>query len=618
LCSGLRAKSAGHKALKTSSNKQKYSNGLENPGYEMKTFAEIVDLQREKYAEKPAYIFLLDGEENTRSLSYDQLEVKAKSLAVKLSKLVDKKDRILLCYPPGLEYIIAFYACLYSGALAVPLYPPDKQNPARIYGIAQNSRAKIALCSAETLNKLNAEDASEELQMIRNSLEWLSTDVLNETKTAEDFQIATKPSDTAFLQYTSGSTSDPKGVLVTHANLVANCQMMQEVGPHHDGCVKISWLPPYHDMGLIGSILQPVYSGMTSIIMSPASFIKRPVRWLQAISKYKNLGSVTSGGPNFSYDWCCDCITESQMEGLDLSGWRIAYNGAEPVRAGTLRRFYEKFKCVGFRYSSFKPVYGLAEATLMASYGKFDQEPVIKNFNISMLNKGLALEAKINGTPSRQLVGCGRSFDEQKIVIADPDTAERLENNRVGEIWIKGICVAEGYWDNKKATRKTFNQYLKSTVEGPFLRTGDLGFIDNESRSLFITGRIKELIIIHGQNYYPQDIEEEAEQTSDWLKPRSGAAFSIDVENAEALVLVYEVNRRNTHEVFGDDVFAEIREAIFKRFGLSVFDIVLIEPSSFPKTTSGKLQRQFVKKMYLSRELKRQQMNFQNIREERK
>jgi len=439
-------------------------------------------------------------------------------------------------------------------------------------------------------------------------MQWLSYDILNIDGTTVSLQTAVKPEDTAFLQYTSGSTNNPKGVMVSHANLVTNCRLMEEVGRHSEHCVKISWLPPYHDMGLIGSILQPLYSGMTSIIMSPSSFLKKPVRWLQAISNFSELGSISSGGPNFSYDWCCDYIPETQKEGLDLSGWRIAYNGAEPVRAGTLTRFNEKFKSVGFRYSSFKPVYGLAEATLMVSFGKLSEKPVVKNFNVSLLHENIASQAKLNGIETKQLVGCGTSFKSQKIAIVDPQTNKLLENNQVGEIWIKGESIASGYWDDEKATHDTFGHFLSSN-EGPFMRTGDLGFIDEQSNALFITGRIKDLIIIHGQNFYPQDIEEEVETVCSYLKSRSGAAFSIDVKNEEVLVLVYELKRKCFQQITADEIASKIKDAIFKKFGLAVYDIVFVEPSSFPKTTSGKIQRQRAKKMFLAKKLKIQEHN---------
>ncbi|MCD4679830.1 MAG: fatty acyl-AMP ligase [Bacteroidales bacterium] len=569
-----------------------------------KTFIDILYEQRDRYPSKQLYVFLLDGEKEELSITYDQLVIKAKMLAQKLDDVTEKNDRILLFYPPGLEYIIAFYACMFKGLIAVPAYPPDSRNINRIYSIIQDSKAKIALCPKDIYEKVSSANILTNLHGSDKKLRLLSTDIINEPNIDVNINTQVLPEDIAFLQYTSGSTGSPKGVMVSHENLIANCNLFTIHFEYtNNSHVKVSWLPPYHDNGLVDSIIHPIYAGVTSVMMSPISFARKPVRWLQAITNYSNYGQVVSGGPNFAYEMCCNYIDDDQLDSLNLSKWRLAYNGAEPVRASTLKKFGQKFSKAGFKYKNFNPCYGLAEATLIVSSGILKNDPVIKKFDLESLKNNHAHEVEENHSKQIELVGCGKTLESHRIVIVNPSTLKEEQDHNIGEIWVKGPSIAKGYWQNKEDTQKTFNAYVSDTNEGPFMRTGDLGFFDNE-KNLFIKGRIKELIIIRGQNYYPQDMEEIAEQACKQLRPSCGGAFSIDYNDEEVLVIVYEIQRRYKNNANLGEIKFVIKNAFAKKDGLAVHDIVLIEPSSFPKTSSGKLQRRLAREMYLNKELK--------------
>jgi len=569
-----------------------------------KTFIDILYEQGNRYPSKQLYIFLLDGEKEEQSITYEQLIIKARMLAHKLEDITERNDRVLLFYPPGLEYIIAFYACLFNGLIAVPAYPPDSRNISRIYSIIQDSKAKLALCPKDIYEKVSSGNILTQLQGRGKKLILLSTDIINEPNIEVDISTKVLPEDIAFLQYTSGSTSNPKGVIVSHENLIANCNLFSIHFEYNDvNHVKVSWLPPYHDNGLVDGIIHPIYAGITSVMMSPISFARKPVRWLQAITNYSNYGHVVSGGPNFAYEMCCNYVDDDQLDTLNLSKWRLAYNGAEPVRASTLQKFDQKFSKTGFKYQHFNPCYGLAEATLIVSSGILKDDPVIKKFDAESLKNNLAREVEYNHPKQIELVGSGKNLHSHKIAIINPSTKKQEQEYNIGEIWVKGPSVAQGYWQNNETTQNTFDAYISGTNEGPFLRTGDLGFFDEE-KNLFVTGRIKELLIIRGLNYYPQDIEETAEQACEQLRSSRGGAFSIDFKNEEVLVLVYELQRKYRKNANFNEIKFVIKDSFAKKYGLAIHDIVLIETSSFPKTSSGKLQRQLAKEMYLNKELK--------------
>lgn len=402
----------------------------------------------------------------------------------------------------------------------------------------------------------------------------------------------------AFLQYTSGSTGTPKGVMLSHGNLLHNAAITYELMGHSPESCFVSWLPAYHDMGLIGGILQPLYGGFPCYLMAPATFLQQPYRWLKAISDY---GGTTSGGPNFAYDLCVRKITPEQRRSLDLSRWQVAFNGAEPVRAETLERFAATFAECGFRAEAFYPCYGMAEATLMAAGGTVTALPrqlEVATADLERHQIRIADQADPSEASTR-LVGCGQSVPQQQIVIAHPETLTLCPPNTVGEIWVQGPSVGQGYWNRLEATTTTFGAHLADTGAGPFLRTGDLGFL--REGELFITGRLKDLIIIRGRNLYPQDIELTVERSHPSLRAGSGAAFAIALSDTEGLVVVQELEFRQRPDIAS--VTQAIRAAIAEAHEIPVYAVVLIKPGTIPKTSSGKIQRRACRAAFLANQL---------------
>ena len=410
----------------------------------------------------------------------------------------------------------------------------------------------------------------------------------------------------AFLQYTSGSTGTPKGVVLSHANLVHNSALIACSFEHTRAATGVFWLPSYHDMGLIGGILQPLYVGRPNVLMSPMSFLTRPYRWLAAISRFRG---TTSGGPNFAYDLCVRKITPEQRKTLDLSSWRVAFNGAEPVRAETLDAFAEAFAPCGFHREAFYPCYGLAEATLIVAGGFVHKPPVVNTFDAAGLARGEVLEAEPDDEGVRALVGCGENLPDQQIVIVDPETLTPSPPGQIGEIWVQGPSVAQGYWRQPEATESTFRARLNCGAgvpparasetpapQAPFLRTGDLGFL--QDGELFVAGRLKDLIIVHGVNYYPQDIERTVQQSHPRLRSDCGGAFTVERDGREQLVVVQEVERHKQSDF--REVFDAIRRDVAGEHELSLDAIVLIKAGSVPKTSSGKIQRHACREGYLA------------------
>jgi acyl-CoA synthetase (AMP-forming)/AMP-acid ligase II len=434
-------------------------------------------------------------------------------------------------------------------------------------------------------------------------MHWLATDDAGVDAADQWREPALNRETLAFLQYTSGSTAAPKGVMVSHGNLLSNERMVQQAFGHTEQSTFAGWLPLYHDMGLIGNVLQPLYIGAACILMAPMAFLQRPVRWLQAISRYR---ARTSGGPNFAYDLCVRKITDEQRAALDLSSWRVAFNGAEPVRASTLEQFTATFAPCGFRPETFYPCYGLAEATLFVSGGTPAALPIFQTVQGTALEHNQALTASADHEATRRLVGCGQTWQEQQIRIVDPETQTECPGGRVGEIWVSGPNVAQGYWQHADATERTFQARLAGTQDGPFLRTGDLGFM--QDGELFVTGRLKDMIIISGRNHYPQDIEQTVEHSHPAIRLGCCAAFSIDVDGEERLVVAAEVDRhhrppsRNASletgnlpegmaPADGESMVKAIRRAVVEQHDLRVHEVVLLKVGGVPKTSSGKIQR---------------------------
>ena len=538
-----------------------------------------------------AFTYLVDGENEQVHLTYSELDRQARAIGAWLEAQDLVGERALLLYPPGLEFIAAFFGCLYGGVIAVPVYPPRRNRSlGRIQAIADDAEAKVALTTEAVLSRVMP--LIDETPHLKN-LTWLATCQVP-AGLEEKWDMPDVHGDTlAFLQYTSGSTGAPKGVVLNHANLVHNSALIAHTFEHSRACRGVFWLPSYHDMGLIGGILQPLYVGRPNILMSPMSFLQKPFRWLSAISRFS---VSTSGGPNFAYDLCVRKITPEQRKTLDLSSWTVAFNGAEPVHAETIEAFCEAFEPCGFRREAFFPCFGLAEATLIVSGGYACQPPVLRSFDAAALARRQVLDADPEDEGVRTLVGCGQNLPDQKIVIADPDTLCICTPGRIGEIWVQGPSVAQGYWQQAEATQSTFQARLKDTGEGPFLRTGDLGFLlDGE---LFVTGRVKDLIIIHGVNHYPQDIERTVQQSHPRLRPDSGAAFTVEADGKEQLVVVQEIERRK--QVDWASVFDAIRRAVSVEHELALDCIVLIKAGSISKTSSGKIQRHACRNGFLA------------------
>ncbi len=557
---------------------------------DVKTLVQLLRWRAEKQPFQTAYTFLLDGESNEVNLTYAQLDQRARTIAAYLQSLISPRERVLLLYPSGLDYITAFFGCLYANMIAVPAYPPRvNRSLSRIQGIVANSQAKVVLASDSTWLSVKQQLSS------LLDLHWVLTDTLANNAIEEWQEPKIEPEELAFLQYTSGSTGMPKGVMITHGNLIHNLQIIYQAFELTETSKYVSWLPLYHDMGLIGGVLQPLYAGCPIVLMSPFSFLQKPIRWLKAISRYQ---ATTSGAPNFAYDLCVRKITPEQRETLNLSSWDVAVMGAEPIQSDTLEQFATTFSSCGFRKEAFYPCYGLAEATLFVSGAKKADFPVVRCFR----------GEKQTQNPRRNLVSCGHSWLDQKIVIVNPKTLQACESGQEGEIWVFGSSIAKGYWEQPIATELTFQVYLPSTGEGPFLRTGDLGlFCDGE---LFVTGRLKDLIIVDGRNHYPQDIEITVEKSHPSIRPNSSAAFSLEIGGAEKLVVVAEVERRffnlhlqNTQPLSVETVIKAICDAITQQNDLPVFAVSLLKPGSIPKTSSGKIQRYACRSRFLKGEL---------------
>jgi len=550
----------------------------------------LIDLLRFRSLNEPtltAYRFLAD--EESVSITYGELDLRARAVAALLQGKGLQQERALLVYPPGLDFIVAFFGCLYAGTIAVPAsLPQAKRGMARLQAIADDAQAACVLTTRHELSRFEREPWT-------LGIDWLVSDEIAGDVAADWREPATNGEALAYLQYTSGSTSTPKGVMVTHANVLENSAYIQHGFEHGPQSVSLSWLPHFHDMGLVNGIIQPVYSGFTGLLMPPAALLQNPARWLQAISQY---GVTHSGGPNFAYDLCVRRIDEAQRAALDLSSWEVAYNGAEPVRCDTLERFVAAFAAYGFRREAFYPAYGLAEATLKVSGGRRSVGPVYCSVEAAALEQHRIVLAEAGAPDSRTLVGCGRAALGTEFAIVNPESLGKCDANEVGEVWVSGPGVAAGYWNRPEETETTFNARLSK--RGRFLRTGDLGFVrDGE---LFITGRLKDLIIIRGRNHYPQDIERAVQQCHAALKPDAGATFSVEIDSEERLVVVQEIDTRRRNEA--DEIIETIREVIVEEFEIQPAAVVLIRSGSLAKTSSGKVRRGACREGFLNNSLK--------------
>jgi acyl-CoA synthetase (AMP-forming)/AMP-acid ligase II len=560
----------------------------------MESFSSLVGLLAERarsQANDRACIFLNDRGSEEAALTYAELSDAARTLAARLAKAAQPGDRALLVFPPGLEFMVAYFGCLIARVIAVPMMMP-RRNSAR-----DSSAAILANCEPTVALTTSAFTLRQDLQarFAHEGLQWLAVD-LKAAATDEAELPVLDPQTIAFLQYTSGSTSDPKGVAVTHANLLANLEMIRISLGNSSRSTYVNWVPLYHDMGLILNALQAFYVGAPCVLMAPNAFMQRPLNWLRAIHHYK---AEVACSPNFGYDLCVSRYRPEQMEGVDLSSWKVALNGAEPVRSDSIAKFIDTFARHGLQPNTTFPAYGMAEATLLISGGGRGAGHTVRTVSQSAL-QAHRVEPPAEGADARTLVGCGRALQGERIAIVDPDSRARLPIDRVGEIWVSGPNVARAYWRNATATQSALNGHIEgegTTV--PWLRTGDLGFLD-ESGELYVTGRIKDLIIIRGINHYPQDIEQTVQRLHPSLRQNGGAAFSVPDENGEeTLAIVQEIERTERHKIDQKELRELIRAGIADQHELFARHITLIRPGALPKTTSGKIQHALAQRLWL-------------------
>ncbi len=564
------------------------------------TLIELLLQKAQNHPDKSAYTFLLDGETEKNRLTYAELERQARTIAARLQEMGASGERALLLYPQGLDYIAAFFGCLYAGVIAVPAYPPRRnRSDKRLQAVAVDAQAKIILTTNEILSK-QAQRLTYAPEL--SQLHWLATDNLD-ANIAPVYQTPSINGDTlAFLQYTSGSTGSPKGVMVSHGNLLHNSAYMSSIWQFNPNSIMVTWLPIFHDMGLILGILQPLYCSGSCYIMSPAAFIQNPFRWLQAISRYR---ATHSGAPNFAYELCVNKITEKQRAALDLSAWEMGENGAEPVRAETFKKFEEYFKPCGLRPITLCHGYGLAEATLAVSCTKKSDLLAYYQIQSEALEQNRAVAATENQSNSQTLVGCGHPADDAEVIIVNPDTLSRCPPDHVGEIWLRSPSVAHGYWQRTVDTAEIFQACVSDdAASGPFLRTGDLGFIRGNDKELFVTGRLKDVIIIRGGNHYPQDIELTVEKSHQAFRHSGAGAFSIKINSEEQLVVAQEIERTALKKLNADEVVSAILQAVSEQHDLQVYAVLLLKPATLPKTSSGKVQRSACRDGFLKDTLK--------------
>ncbi|NNB93012.1 non-ribosomal peptide synthase/polyketide synthase [Corallococcus exiguus] len=561
------------------------------------TLPTLLEERTEQGPTTPLFTFVGDEDSEQELMDRATLLRRARAIGADLLQHARPGARAVLIYPPGLEYVAGFFGCLGAGMVAVPAYPPDplrlERTLPRLQAIIQDAQATVVLTTSFIASMA---EALCELAPELRALRWVATDTLLEGAEAGLRGPPPRADSLAFLQYTSGSTGTPKGVELTHANLLHNLGLIHGAFRMRGDSAGVIWLPPYHDMGLIGGILATLYGGFATTLMSPLTFLRRPMRWLEVLSRTH--GTI-SGGPNFAFDLCVRKTTEAERAALDLSHWDVAFCGAEPIRSETLERFAKAFAPSGFRREAFYPCYGLAEGTLIVSGGEVGSLPVQQSLDTRRLREGRAEPAGPGQPHSQTLVGCGHSLQDQEVRVVHPETRVPCASGEVGEVWVKGPSVALGYWGRPEDTARDF-QARTSDGAGPFLRTGDQGFL--QGQELFITGRIKDLVIVRGRNHHPQDIERTAEQAHAALRPGCGAAFSVEVESEERLVLVYEADTRR-QPVAAEEVARAISQQVATVHELRLHALTLIAPGSLPKTSSGKIQRRACRAAYLSGEL---------------
>jgi acyl-CoA synthetase (AMP-forming)/AMP-acid ligase II len=568
--------------------------------FKQKSLPTFVDVLSKYVTEKPnetALVFLTDGETAEPPITFLELHHLAMKFAAGVRQHADKGDRVVLLFQSSYEFAIAFFGCMYANVISIPLDMPSRRSNdwSKLMKITQDTETKLIITNEKSQARLmkNAQQNKCGTSLHLHLYEDL---IMNKEQPPENV----KGCDTVFLQYTSGSTNDPKGVVLSHENLIENQILLQKGFRNYGDSVQLSWLPLFHDMGLIGSFLQAIYIGKPYIFMSPNAFLQQPIRWLQAISHYK---ARVSGAPNFAYDLCVKRIKEEDKEGLDLSGWEVAFNGAEPVRADTLKKFSEAFKSCGFNDKAFYPCYGSAESTLIISGAlEFGKQVYLEVEQKSYEQNEIQLYNDKSDDSSVRLVSSGKPLIKNSVVIVCPESKRKLFDFSVGEIWLNSPCNAKGYWNNIDASEKAFQNKIEGDKSDKvYLNTGDLGFFYEDD--IFITGRTKDLLIFNGRNIYPQDIENCSTASDVSLKAGRCAATSVYIDGKERLVLIHELERTHSRKSNYDKVIDGIKMAVKNEFSIPIFSIVLVSPSTIPMTSSGKIRRQSCLEQFKCNEL---------------
>ncbi len=561
-----------------------------------RSFNSLVEILQWRAINEPfrlAYRFLRDGENEESSISYGKLYHHVCAIAARLEMHTNLGDRVLIVLPDGLEFISTFFGCLSARRIAVPLPPP---HPSRfdislsyLKRIIKDVRPAAAIMSAPLAHQFSLLGIK---SVDHPEMQILSIDEIELSNHKEQWEVRRiNDNEPALIQYTSGSTTIPRGVRISHSNLMHNLKLIEQTFGQTRESRTVIWLPPYHDMGLIGGILQPMYTGNPVTIIPHLVFIQRPLRWLKVISRF---GATTSGGPNFAYDLCVQRISPDQRDELDLSSWEVAFNGAEPVQAKTMRRFADYFASCGFRFDSFAPCYGLAEATLMVTGKENSESPIIRDWDKRELEAGRFRHPETKQSPVQQLVSCGSVTDDVNIKIVDPKSKELVGENQIGEIWISGPGVSEGYWNRDQESKDDFGSIKSERPGDTYFKTGDLGFL--YGGELFIIGRLKEMIILNGKNFFPQDIERTIVDCRSEIRSGACAVFPVTREDIEHIVALVEIKPRDIFNL--KDVRLAIQTAVNIHHKISLHDILITTPGTIPRTTSGKIRRLYCRERY--------------------
>jgi acyl-CoA synthetase (AMP-forming)/AMP-acid ligase II len=558
---------------------------------------EILQKRAQETPDRLSHLLIGATEAENQSLTYKQLDAAVREMAGYLQSVAEPGQRALLVFPTSLDFIISMYACLYAGLIPIPTNPPGMNRSAqRLETIARDSKATMVLTNPEFHAIFQSvADQFPDFAVLK----WITREMAAGNHSLQMAEIT--PKSTAFIQYTSGSTNIPKGVVISYRNLSYNAHAIRQTRALEltDESVALNWAPLYHDMGLLVSVFQAVIDGSKSLMMSPIMFMQNPASWLRNIQKYKVTGS---GAPNFAYELCIKKIPPEKCEGLDLSTWKLAYNSAEPVRAETQSAFAEKFAPYGFRPEAFAPCYGLAEATLEVSAYTGEPKTITLAISRNDFEEGRVTPVETKGDKDTvTMVSSGKPLADIQIAIVDPQTRKKRAANEVGEVWISGGNIAEGYWNRPDDTKHTFQAHPLGTHEGPYLRTGDLGFL--HEGHLYITGRLKDLLIVRGRNYYPQDIEATVQGINRILRPGSGAAFSVTENDVEQLVVVQEIQRTEVEGMDINELIQEIRATVAREHGIRAHAVVLIRRATISKTSSGKIMRSETRRQYMENEL---------------